>query len=135
MLYACFLSSSQQTSSSFYLHTHTHTIYLHTVYIFLYTLTCTHEQTQTNQPLDFIDKRTYRGVAPTCHDINQYSSSHHSVRVAVGFTAGQVQIIDVRTKQSLNIMNEDVSTFVITVVMTTPRQPRSDVHVNGEYFN
>ena len=62
-----------------------------------------------NLPLDFIDKRTYRGVAPTCHDINQFSACHDSVKIAVGFTAGQVQVIDVKTKQSLNIMNEDVS--------------------------
>jgi len=64
---------------------------------------------QVNLPLDFIDKRTYRGVAPTCHDINQFSACHDSVKIAVGFTAGQVQVIDVKTKQSLNIMNEDRS--------------------------
>jgi len=64
---------------------------------------------QENQQLDFIDKRTYRGVAPTCHDINQHTASGKSVRVAVGFTAGQVQIIDVKAKSSLHIMNEDRS--------------------------
>ena len=60
-----------------------------------------------------MDKRTYRGVAPTCHDINQYSASLESVRIAIGFTAGQVQIIDVQTKESLNIMNEDVSRVIL----------------------
>uniref|UniRef100_H2Z5W9 Anaphase-promoting complex subunit 4 WD40 domain-containing protein n=1 Tax=Ciona savignyi TaxID=51511 RepID=H2Z5W9_CIOSA len=59
------------------------------------------------QPLEFLDKRTYKGVAPTCHDINQKTSCAESVRVAVGFIAGQVQIIDVGTKESLQIMNED----------------------------
>ncbi|CAK8680017.1 unnamed protein product [Clavelina lepadiformis] len=61
------------------------------------------------QPVEYLDKRTYKGVAPTCHDINQFSASADSVRVAVGFIAGQVQIIDVRTKESLQIMNEDRS--------------------------
>ena len=61
-----------------------------------------------------MDKRTYRGVAPTCHDINQHSATLESVRIAIGFTAGQVQVIDVQTKESLNIMNEDVRFILIT---------------------
>jgi len=93
---------------------------------------------QENQQLDFIDKRTYRGVAPTCHDINQHSATGKSVRVAVGFTAGQVQIIDVKTKSSLHIMNEDrsVDKSRVTCVKWYPNNDKMLLasHNNGNMY-
>ena len=64
---------------------------------------------QQSKQIQFVDKRQYKGAAPSCHDINQYTASPENVKVAVGFLAGQVQIIDVRKKESLQIMNEVVS--------------------------
>ena len=64
-----------------------------------------------SKQFQFVDKRQYKGAAPSCHDVNQYTASPESVKVAVGFLAGQVQIIDVRKKESLQIMNEVVSFF------------------------
>nr|XP_018669722.1 WD repeat-containing protein 20 isoform X4 [Ciona intestinalis] len=88
-----------------------------------------------SQPLEFLDKRTYKGVAPTCHDINQKSANAESVKVAVGFIAGQVQIIDVGTKQSLQIMNEDrcVEKSKVTCVRWFPNSENTllSAHISG----
>lgn len=67
---------------------------------------------------NFVDKRQYKGSAPSCHDVNQYTATSQSVKVAVGFIAGQVQIIDVRKKESLQIMNEVVSFFLNNYYLT-----------------
>lgn len=64
-----------------------------------------------SQPADYsqpLDKRVYKGVMPTCHDINVHTATLANVTVAVGFAAGQVQIIDVGSRQSLQIFNEEV---------------------------
>ena len=55
-----------------------------------------------------IDKRAYRGTSPTCHDFNCVTGSPDSVMIVVGFSAGQVQLIDPLTKELSKLYNEEV---------------------------
>ncbi|XP_066928525.1 WD repeat-containing protein 20-like [Clytia hemisphaerica] len=41
-----------------------------------------------------IDRRTYKGPIPTCHDINLMTRTPQSIDLLIGFTAGQIQLMD-----------------------------------------
>lgn len=63
-----------------------------------------------NKALDLskpIDKRAYRGTSPTCHDFNQTSTSSESILLIVGFSAGQIQLIDPVSKELSKLYNEE----------------------------
>ena len=64
-----------------------------------------------------IDKRVYKGTFPTCHDFNNFTATPDSVMLLVGFTAGQVQLIDPVTKELSKLYNEEVS-FTIKSIST-----------------
>ena len=55
-----------------------------------------------------IDKRVYKGTFPTCHDFNEMRATAESVMLLVGFTAGQVQLIDPIKKELSKLYNEEV---------------------------
>ena len=66
----------------------------------------------TKKPADLskpVDKRIYKGTSPTCHDINKLTVSSESVLLLVGFTGGQVQLIDPIRKEVGKLYNEEVS--------------------------
>ncbi|XP_048106983.1 WD repeat-containing protein 20-like isoform X2 [Alosa alosa] len=54
-----------------------------------------------------IDKRIYKGTQPTCHDFNPLSATAESVSLLVGFSAGQVQLIDPIKKETSKLFNEE----------------------------
>ncbi|XP_002737159.1 WD repeat-containing protein 20-like [Saccoglossus kowalevskii] len=54
-----------------------------------------------------IEKRTYKGTIPTCHDFNQFTCCSQSVSLLVGFSAGQVQLIDPIKKDNTKLFNEE----------------------------
>lgn len=56
-----------------------------------------------------IDKRIYKGTQPTCHDFNLLTATAESVSLLVGFSAGQVQLIDPIKKETSKLFNEEVS--------------------------
>lgn len=60
-----------------------------------------------------IDKRLYKGTFPTCHDFNTIVVSSESVRLLVGFTAGQIQLIDPIKKELGKLYNEEVCNSVL----------------------
>ena len=53
-----------------------------------------------------IDKRIYKGTQPTCHDFNLLTATAESVSLLVGFSAGQVQLIDPIKKETSKLFNE-----------------------------
>lgn len=55
-----------------------------------------------------IDKRIYKGTQPTCHDFNHLTATAESVSLLVGFSAGQVQLIDPIKKETSKLFNEEV---------------------------
>uniref|UniRef100_A0A8C4QX92 WD repeat-containing protein 20 n=1 Tax=Eptatretus burgeri TaxID=7764 RepID=A0A8C4QX92_EPTBU len=54
-----------------------------------------------------IDKRIYKGTQPTCHDINQMAAGPESIFLLVGFTTGQVQLVDPVRKENSKLFNEE----------------------------
>lgn len=68
--------------------------------------------TVSPQPLDLqrpIDKRVYKGTQPTCHDFNQFTAGAETLALLVGFSAGQVQYLDLAKKDSAGrLFNEEV---------------------------
>uniref|UniRef100_A0A8D2B978 WD repeat-containing protein 20 n=1 Tax=Sciurus vulgaris TaxID=55149 RepID=A0A8D2B978_SCIVU len=54
-----------------------------------------------------MDKRIYKGTQPTCHDFNYLTATVESVSLLVGFSAGQVQLIDPIKKETSKLFNEE----------------------------
>uniref|UniRef100_D9N129-2 Isoform a of WD repeat-containing protein 20 homolog n=1 Tax=Caenorhabditis elegans TaxID=6239 RepID=D9N129-2 len=76
------------------------------LYVFSYRGTQT--ETDLSRP---IDKRVYKGTSPTYHAFNQESAKNGSCQLLIGFTLGQLQIIDPLEKSSSSpfsrLYNED----------------------------
>uniref|UniRef100_A0A8D0G7E1 DM1 locus, WD repeat containing n=1 Tax=Sphenodon punctatus TaxID=8508 RepID=A0A8D0G7E1_SPHPU len=54
-----------------------------------------------------IDKRIYKGTQPTCHDFNQFTAASETISLLVGFSAGQVQYLDLIKKDTSKLFNEE----------------------------
>ncbi|XP_014249942.1 WD repeat-containing protein 20 [Cimex lectularius] len=54
-----------------------------------------------------VDKKMYKGTNPTCHDFNTVSMTADSVSLLVGFSTGQVQLIDPIKKELSKLYNEE----------------------------
>ncbi|XP_042602219.1 WD repeat-containing protein 20-like [Cyprinus carpio] len=54
-----------------------------------------------------VDKRIYKGTLPMCHDSNALTATAESVSLLVGFSAGQIQLIDPIKKETSKLFNED----------------------------
>lgn len=66
-----------------------------------------------------IDKRIYKGTQPTCHDFNHLTATAESVSLLVGFSAGQVQLIDPIKKETSKLFNEEVGLSSIQIIPRT----------------
>jgi hypothetical protein len=62
-----------------------------------------------NKPLD---KRGYKGTLPTCHDFNLPTRSVKFLELIIGFSAGQIQLIDPIGHELNKLYNEEVSSIV-----------------------
>uniref|UniRef100_A0A8C4DIK2 WD repeat-containing protein 20 n=1 Tax=Dicentrarchus labrax TaxID=13489 RepID=A0A8C4DIK2_DICLA len=60
-----------------------------------------------------IDKRIYKGTQPTCHDFNPLTATAESVSLLVGFSAGQVQLIDPIKKETSKLFNEELTCIFV----------------------
>ena len=59
-----------------------------------------------------VDKRVYKGTFPTCHDFSEASVTSDRVHLLIGFSAGQVQLIDPIKKEYNKLFNEEVGACV-----------------------
>ena len=55
-----------------------------------------------------VDKRIYKGTFPTCHDFSEASVTSDRVHLLIGFSAGQIQLIDPIKKEYNKLFNEEV---------------------------
>lgn len=55
-----------------------------------------------------VDKKLYKGTNPTCHNFNQTTATADSAPLLVGFSTGQIQLIDPIKKELSKLYNEDV---------------------------
>ncbi|KXJ17504.1 WD repeat-containing protein 20 isoform X2 [Exaiptasia diaphana] len=54
-----------------------------------------------------LDKRVYKGTIPTCHDFNLLTRCSESLELLIGFSAGQVQLLDPIRHEVNKLFNED----------------------------
>lgn len=60
-----------------------------------------------------VDKKMYKGTNPTCHDFNVVTMTPDSVSLVVGFSTGQIQLIDPIKKELSKLYNEEVIVLLI----------------------
>ncbi|GMS80474.1 hypothetical protein PENTCL1PPCAC_2649 [Pristionchus entomophagus] len=74
-----------------------------------------------------IDKRVYKGTFPTCHDFNRETATMTSCSLLIGFSAGQVQLIDPFQKeyQMSRLYNEErlIDKTPVTCIRWVPGHP------------
>ncbi|XP_043499471.1 WD repeat-containing protein 20 isoform X1 [Polistes fuscatus] len=54
-----------------------------------------------------VEKKTYKGTNPTCHNFNQTTATADSAPLLVGFSTGQIQLIDPIKQEFSKLYNED----------------------------
>ncbi|XP_046750706.1 WD repeat-containing protein 20 isoform X1 [Diprion similis] len=54
-----------------------------------------------------VDKKLYKGTNPTCHNFNQTTATADSAPLLVGFSTGQIQLIDPIKKELSKLYNEE----------------------------
>ncbi|KAK9752648.1 WD domain, G-beta repeat [Popillia japonica] len=54
-----------------------------------------------------LDKKVYKGTNPTCHDFNTTTATSESVNLLIGFSTGQIQLIDPIKKELSKLFNEE----------------------------
>ncbi|KAI6181589.1 hypothetical protein M3Y98_00845200 [Aphelenchoides besseyi] len=87
-----------------------------------------------------IDKRIYKGTYPTCHDFNQTASAERACSLLVGFSAGQIQLINPFKKefQTSRLYNEDrvIDKSPVTCLRWLPFQDQifAAAHSSGHLY-
>ncbi|GAB6022103.1 hypothetical protein CHUAL_006246 [Chamberlinius hualienensis] len=85
-----------------------------------------------------IDKRLYKGTYPTCHDFNEFTVSTKGCALLVGFSAGQIQLIDPYKKELSKLFNEDrlIDKSKVTCLKWLPKSPNQFVvsHGSGQMY-
>lgn len=87
-----------------------------------------------------IDKRVYKGTYPTSHDFNQQTATPTSCSLIIGFSAGQIQLIDPFQKefQVSRLYNEDrfIDKTAVTCLKWVPGQPQCFLasHSSGNMY-
>lgn len=55
-----------------------------------------------------IDKKLYKGTNPSCHDFNAATATPDSAMLLIGFTTGQIQLVQPGRREPGKLFNEDV---------------------------
>ena len=66
-----------------------------------------------------IEKKTYRGPSPTCHDFNQFTAKSDRLMLIIGFTLGQIQLVEPMLKEYNKLFNEEVCYFPFGLLYLT----------------
>lgn len=88
-----------------------------------------------------IYKRSYKGSSPTCHDFNQATASSKSISLLVGFSHGQVQLINLNGSEDQDCCKEfNVDRLIdktrVTCVKWLPSSPSLFLvaHASGQLY-
>lgn len=73
--------------------------------IYIYNFYGANKIPEVNMP---VDKRIYKGTFPTAHDFNQYTATADSVELLIGFSTGQIQLINPFRKEVSKFFNGEV---------------------------
>lgn len=55
-----------------------------------------------------IDKKLYKGTNPSCHDFNSACATADGAPLLVGFTTGQIQLVQAGKREPGKLYNEEV---------------------------
>lgn len=55
-----------------------------------------------------IDKKLYKGTSPSCHDFNETTAACDCAPLLVGFTTGQIQLVQPGKREAGRLYNEEV---------------------------
>ena len=55
-----------------------------------------------------LDKKLYKGTNPSCHDFNQTVAVPDGAPLLVGFTTGQIQLVQPGKREPGRLFNEEV---------------------------
>lgn len=55
-----------------------------------------------------IDKKLYKGTNPSCHDFNAACATSDGAPLLVGFTTGQIQLVQAGRRETGKLYNEEV---------------------------
>lgn len=58
-----------------------------------------------------IDKKLYKGTNPSCHDFNEAAALIDGAPLLVGFTTGQIQLVQPGKREPGRLYNEDVNYY------------------------
>ena len=58
-----------------------------------------------------IDKKLYKGTNPSCHDFNETVAVSDGAPLLVGFTTGQIQLVQPGKREPGRLFNEEVIVF------------------------
>ncbi|ENN80023.1 hypothetical protein D910_06156 [Dendroctonus ponderosae] len=85
-----------------------------------------------------LDKKFYKGTNPTCHDFNEASVEGESVNLIIGFTTGQIQLIDPFKKEFSKLFNEErlIDKTKVTCLKWVPgsRSLFLAAHASGQFY-
>uniref|UniRef100_T1HN46 SH3 domain-containing protein n=1 Tax=Rhodnius prolixus TaxID=13249 RepID=T1HN46_RHOPR len=85
-----------------------------------------------------VDKKMYKGTNPTCHDFNTTNMTNESVSLLVGFSTGQVQLIDPIKKELSKLYNEErmIDKSKVTCIRWVPGSSNLFVvsHASGQLY-
>lgn len=77
------------------------------LFIYLYICICTIQiPADLSKP---IDKKLYKGTNPSCHDFNETVAVYDGAPLLVGFTTGQIQLVQPGKREPGRLYNEEVS--------------------------
>lgn len=55
-----------------------------------------------------VDKKLYKGTNPSCHDFNETVAQCDGAPLLVGFTTGQIQLVQPGKREPGRLYNEEV---------------------------
>ncbi|XP_045527326.1 WD repeat-containing protein 20 [Pieris brassicae] len=85
-----------------------------------------------------VDKKMYKGTNPTCHDFNTVTMTPDSVSLVIGFSTGQIQLIDPIKKELSKLYNEErlIDKSRVTCIKWVPGSSNLFIaaHASGQLY-
>ncbi|CAH0594005.1 unnamed protein product [Chrysodeixis includens] len=85
-----------------------------------------------------VDKKMYKGTNPTCHDFNTVTMTPDSVSLVIGFSTGQIQLIDPIKKELSKLYNEErlIDKTRVTCIKWVPGSSNLFItaHASGQLY-
>ncbi|XP_024936925.1 uncharacterized protein LOC107274705 isoform X7 [Cephus cinctus] len=76
-----------------------------------------------------VDKKLYKGTNPTCHNFNQTTATVESAPLLVGFSTGQIQLIDPIKKELSKLYNEEIKSTIPKQAVTINLSPSGELTI------